>query len=452
MRNKAILPLLFFGVGITSLNAQEAAGTQNSTSFTLQQAIDYSLKNSPNYLNAEYDVQSAAYRRKELLGVGLPQVNGSVDVKDYIAIPTSLLPAEFFGGPAGTFIPVKFGTKYNATAGLSASQLVFSSDYIVGLKAAKELVNLAKINVYRNKTELASSVSKAYYNVLVNRERIKLLEANIVRLKKAFDDTKAFNQQGFVELIDVERLEVQYNNLITEKDKTSRLIGLSENLLKFQMGYKIGDPLILSDSLIVNETDQATLGNGKTDLSNRADFQLLQVQQKLYHIDVKRQRLGYLPTVGLYGSYQYNAQRQKFDFLDPNQKWFKVALIGGTVNFSFFDGLQRHNRIQQAKIAILKGENSIKNLEMAAELETTISEISYSNAYSSLQTQKKNMELAQHVFDVAQKKYEQGIGSNLEVTTAQTSLKEAQTNYYNSVYDMLVAKIDYQKAIGTLIK
>jgi outer membrane protein len=450
MRKKAILPLLFIGVGITSVNAQNA-GTENSTSFSLQQAIDYSIKNSPNYLNAEYDVASANYRRKELLGVGLPQVNGSVDLKDYLEIPTSLLPAEFFGGASGSFIPVKFGTKYNATAGLSASQLVFSSDYIVGLKAAKELINLAKINVYRSKTELASSVSKAYYNVLVNRERVKLLDANMERLKKAFDDTKAFNQQGLVELIDVERLEVQYNNLITEKEKTVRLIGLSENILKFQMGYKISQPLTLTDSLAVNATE-GTLGNGKIDLSNRPDFQLLQLQQKLYHIDVRRQRLGYLPTLGLYGSYQYNAQRQKFDFFDQNQKWFKVAVIGGTLNFSLFDGLQRHNRIQQAKIAILKGENQIKNLELAAELETKVAEISYENAFVSLQTQKRNMDLAQHVFDVAQRKYEQGVGSNLEVTTAQSSLKEAQTNYYNSVYDMLVAKIDYQKAIGTLIK
>jgi len=451
MRHKAILPLLFFGVGITSLNAQEA-GTQNATSFSLQQAIDYSLKNSPNYLNAQYDVESADYRRKELLGVGLPQINGSVDFKDYLDIPTSLLPAQIFGGPAGSFIPVKFGTKYNSTAGLSASQLVFSSDYIVGLSAAKELINLARINVYRNKADLASAVSKAYYNVLVNKERIKLLDANIARLKKIFDDTKASNQQGFVELIDVERLEVQYNNLITEKEKTTRLISLSENLLKFQMGYKIHDAVTLSDSLLVKTDDAGVIGNGKTDLTNRPDYQLLQLQQKLYHIDIKRQRLGYLPTLGIYGSYQYNAQRQKFDFTDQSQKWFKISLIGATLNFSLFDGLQRRNRIQQARITVLKGENSIRNLELAAELETSMAEISYANAYASLQTQKKNMELAQHVFDVSQKKYTQGVGSNLEITTAETSLKEAQTNFYNSVYDMLVARIDYQKAIGTLIK
>jgi outer membrane protein TolC len=442
--------LIIVSMAITGIKAN--AQQTSSNNFSLQQAIDYSLKNSPNYLNADLDLKNAEYKRNEIAGLGLPQINGSVDLKDYLAIPTSLLPGQIFGAPAGTFIPVKFGTKYNATAGLSASQLIFSSDYIVGLKAAKEFINLSKINVQRSKVDLASAVSKAYYNVLVNRERIKLLDINIVRLQKLYNDTKALNQQGFVEQIDVERLEVQLNNLKTEKEKTDRLIGLSENLLKFQMGYKIGDAISLSDSLSFNNKEVSTLSAGKIDVTKRADYQLLQSQQSLYKIDVKRQRMGYLPSLAAYGSLQYNAQRQKFDFFDGSQSWFNIALIGGTLNFNLFDGFQRNSRIQQAKIAVLKGENNLKNIEMAAEMEANVADISYTNAYASLQTQKRNMELAQHVFDVAQKKFTEGVGSNLEITTAESSLKEAQTNYYNSIYDMLVAEIDYKKATGTLIK
>ncbi len=443
-----------YAIGFSMTFALLTAKGQNagSSNYSLKQAIDYAFKNSPNYLNAELEIQNSKYRKREVLGVGLPQINSSVDLKDYIDIPTSLLPGQFFGAPAGTFIPVKFGTKYNATAGFSASQLIFSSDYIVGVKAAKELINLSTINVNRSKTELVSSVSKAYYNVVVNKERIKLLDANIVKLKKIFDDTKAFNQEGFVEQIDLERLEVQYNNLVVEKEKTDRLIGLSENLLKFQMGCKIAEPIVLTDSLTFENNDVASLLSGKMDISKRADYQLLQSQQRLYQLDLKRQRLGYLPTMAAYGSYQFNAQRQKFDFTDGSQSWFKISLIGGTVNLNIFDGLQRHNRIQQAKIAVQKGENNLKNIELAAEIEASISEVTYTNAYASLQTQKRNMTLAQHVFDVSQKKYEQGVGSNLEITNAQTALKEAQTNYYNAVYDMIVSKIDFQKATGTLVK
>lgn len=445
---KKITFLLTLAVVAFEANAQQAS----SNNFSLQQAIDYSLKNSPNYLNADLDLKNAEYKRKEITGLGLPQINGSIDLKDYLAIPTSLLPGQFFGAPAGTYIPVKFGTKYNATAGFDASQLLFSSDYIVGLKAAKEFINLSKINVQRSKVDLASAVSKAYYNVLVNRERIKLLDINIVRLQKLYNDTKALNQQGFVEQIDVERLEVQLNNLKTEKEKTDRLIGLSENLLKFQMGYKITDAISLTDSLSFNNKEVSTLNAGKIDVTKRSDYQLLQSQQSLNKLDVKRQKMGYLPTLAAYGAFQYNAQRQEFDFFDGKKDWFNVALIGAKLNISVFDGLQRNYRVQQAKIAVLKGENTLKNVEMAAELEANVADISYTNAYASLQTQKRNMELAQHVFDVAQKKFTEGVGSNLEITTAESSLKEAQTNYYNSIYDMLVAEIDYKKATGTLIK
>ncbi|MBA3681032.1 MAG: TolC family protein [Bacteroidetes bacterium] len=444
--------LLLAVIMCSAAQAQEA----NSGNFSLQQSIEYAMKNSPNYLNAELDLKNADYKRKEIIGLGLPQVNGSIDLKDYIDIPTSLLPGQIFGGPEGSFIPVKFGTKYNATAGLSASQLLFSSDYIFGLKAQKEFMNLSKINVTRSKADLVSQVTKAYYTVLISRERIKSLESNITKLKKTFDDTKAANQQGIIELIDVERLEVQYNNLLTEKEKTDRLIGLSEIALKFQMGYKIEDKIVLTDSLIVDNNFQELNAN-KPDISQRPDYQLALSQKNLSDLDVKAKKYIFLPTLSAYGSYQYNAQRSEFSFFetnsnDPTKKWFKVSLIGATLNLGIFTGWQRMNRLEQAKITSLKNQNSIKMLEMAAQLEASTASINYTNAYSGFVRQKKNVELAEHVADVARKKYSSGVGSNIEVVTAETALTEAQTNYYSSIFDIIVAKTDYLKATGTLVK
>lgn len=434
------------------LTANSLLLAQQKSNFTLQESIDFAIKNSPNHLNAELDVQTAKYKKNEITGIGLPQITGSIDIKDYIEIPTSLLPGEFFGAPAGSFIPVKFGTKYNSTAGINASQLIFSSDYIFGLSAAKQYMELSRINVTRSKADVAAQVSKAYYNVVINKERIKLLDINIVRLKKIFDDTKALNAQGFVEKIDVERLEVQYNNLVTEQQKISRLIGLSENLLKFQMGYALNEAIVLSDTILVSDKDESILSKNKIDYSKRPDYQLMNKQQSLLDIDVKRLKWGYMPTLVAYGAYQFNAQRQEFDFLDTDKKWFKIALIGATLNLNIFDGFQRHYKIQQAKVASLKNQNTIKTIELAAELEISMASISYENAFANVENQKKNKELADHIYDVAQKKYQQGIGSNIELLNAETTLKEAQTNYYNAVYDALVAKIDYLKATGNLVK
>lgn len=436
-----------------------AQDSQQGNSFSLQQAIDYALKNSPSQLNAELDLQSAAYRKSEITGIGLPQINASFDLKDYLRLPVQVVDQHAFSPlvPEGTYTTLTFGVKYNSTAGINVSQLIFSSDYIFGLKASSEFMNLSRMGVVRSKAEVVAAVSKAYYNVVINRERVALLDANIARLDKTLKDTKAFNGQGFVENIDVERLEVAMNNLQNEKVKIEKLIGLSESLLKFQMGYKINDPITLTDKINMDAQDAQPLGLSKIDITQRPDYKMLQGQQNLLDIDVKRLKYGYLPTLAAYGAFQMitnrpNANIFESDDTNPVKKWYRVGLIGVTLNLKVFDGLQGHYKIQQAKITALKNQNTLRNLELGAELEATSASISYDNAIVSVQTQKRNMELAQHVYDVTQKKYMSGVGSNLEVVTAETSLKEAQTNYLNAVYDMLVAKIDYQKATGTLVK
>lgn len=453
MKQKSIL-ILLIAILYNSVNAQ-----QQGNSFSLQQAIDYAYKNSPNYLNAEQDLKYAVYKKNEVLGVGLPQVSASVDFKDYITLPTSLFPLSAFSplAPKDAYQAVKFGLQYSATAGINASQLLFSADYLFGVKAAKEYVNLSKINIQRSKSELVSQVSKAYYGVLVNRERMQLLDANIEKLGKSLSEVQAFNKQGFVELIDVERLEVAYNNLQVEKDKVSQLLIVGENLLKFQMGYKISDAIILSDSLNVGTDTKQEMSISNINVSNRTDFQLLNAQQELYNVDVRRLKWGYLPTLVAYGAFQYNTQRPNANIFETDnssviKKWYPMNLVGITLNLNLFDGMQRHYKIQQAKITSLKNQNNLKNLELGAQLEASVAGISYNNALKSLNANKRNMDLAQHVYDVAQKKYAQGVGTNLEIINAQTSLREAETNYYNSLYDMLIYKTDYLKATGNLVK
>lgn len=442
---------------LTAAKGKTQEALQNS--FSLQQAIDYALKNSPSQQNAQLDLQSAEYRKQEITGMGLPQVNGSFDVKDYLKLPVSVIDARAFNPmlTEPTYTTITFGVKYNATAGVSVSQLLFSSDYIFGLKASSEFMNLSRMNLNRNKAEVIAAVSKAYYNVLINQERIKLLESNITRIEKTFNDTKAFNQQGFAEKIDVERLEVAFNNLVSEKTKVLKLIGLTESLLKFQMGYKISEPITLTDKINTDEIDGNSLSGANIDITRRPDYKILQAQQTLLNLDVKRLQWGYLPTLAGYGAFQLITNRPTANIFETDEnsaikRWYRVGLIGLTLNMNLFDGMQRHYKIQQAKMTALKNTNTLRNLELAAELEATVASISYDNAVTSVSVQKKNLELAQHVYDVSQKKYLSGVGSNLEVVTAETSLKEAQTNYLNALYDMVVAKIDYLKATGGLTK
>ena len=121
-----------------------------------------------------------------------------------------------------------------AIGGVSASQLVFNSDYIVGVKAAKELRILSEKNLARNKTETIVTITKAYYTALISKERLKTLDANIIRIKKMYDGAKVMNKNGIVEKIDVDRVELTYNNLTTEREKVGRLVGVAETLISLK--------------------------------------------------------------------------------------------------------------------------------------------------------------------------------------------------------------------------
>ncbi len=420
--------------------------------FTLQAAIDYALKHNMTYLNVENDAKLNDYKRKEITGQGMPQINGAADLRDNVVLPTSLLPGQFFGAPAGTYVPVKFGVQYNVTASASVNQLIFNSDYFVALQASKELVNLSQKNILRSKVETAQNVSKAYYGVLINKERIKILDINIDRVKTLKDNATALNQNGFAEKIDVDRLEVNYNNLVTDKEKTLRLVEISELMLKFQMGYELRASIELTDNLskIENGEDAQNLSSDKIDPSNRPEYMVLQAQQHLNELDLKRYRMSYLPSLSGYGLMAEQFQKSNLDF--NKNSWFPFAYIGATLNVPIFDGLQKNWRVQQAKVNLLKTQNSFTQLKQSIDLEVQSATVNYKNALVSLQTQKKNIALARNVYEVTKKKYEQGIGSSLDMNTTENDLHTSETNYFNSLYDLIIAKIDYQKATGTLIK
>ncbi|MDQ3072930.1 MAG: TolC family protein, partial [Bacteroidota bacterium] len=244
----------------------QTATTGASYSFTLKQAIDYAIANHPLVQNAHLDEKLSVQQVHEIRGIGLPQVNGTVEFQDFLVRPTSILPnfGTFFiplvaplyeaeglqvpsAGPDK--IGIQFGTQYNMSAGVTVSQLIFDGSFIIGLRAAQTYTELAKLNTQRTQIEAAQAVSKAYYGVLVNRERIILLELNLDRLKKLHGETKALYENGFVEKIDVDRLTVLLNNLEVEYKKVQTLVDLSLYMLKFQIGLPRDAAVELSDSV-----------------------------------------------------------------------------------------------------------------------------------------------------------------------------------------------------------
>lgn len=443
--------VLFFFLTVSYFSLAQSERDTGKYSFSLQQAIDFAMKNRSEVLNANLDEQIAKQKVKETVGIGFPQINANSSVNDFLEIPTTVIPAQAFNpmAPSDEFLAVQFGIQYSASAGLDISQLIFSSDYVIGLKATKTFLELTRKATQRTKVETSVSVTKAYYSVLLSEERMKLIEANVSRLKKLLDDTKVLNDNGIVEKIDLDRVTVAYNNLLTEKEKIQKLMNLGNSLLKFQMGMDQMATLFLTDKLADIKYFHE-ISADKFDYGKRVEYSLMQTQKTVAQLRLKQNKMHYLPTAALFGSASANAYRNKFDFFDTKKGWYPTLLIGARINVGIFDGLQNHYRIQQSKLELLKSENNLKMIQQGIDLEISSAKTNLLNASASLETQKKNIELAEGIYKSAKIKYEQGVGSNLEVLNAETGLKEAQTNYFSALYDALISKVDYDKANGNI--
>jgi outer membrane protein TolC len=426
--------------------------TFSQQNYSLREAVDYTVKNHITIKNAQIDIYNAEARVNEIKGIGLPQLNGNIGYTNNLIIQKVFIPAKTFDPKAaeGDVIAAEFGVANSGQAAIGLSQLLFDGSYTLGLKAADVYKELSKKALVQTKLQAVENVTKAYYSILVNEERMKLLTLNIGRLDSLLRDTKALNKQGFVEKIDVQRLEVQKNNLKIETQNVERLQELSYYLLKFQMGKKSSESIVLTDKLEdVNIGELSSENESNIKYSDRIEYSILQTQNRLAELDLKNQKAAVLPRVILTGNYNYSTGRPKFFDL-VSKPWVNAASLGFAIQIPIFDGFQRKYKIIQSQNSLQKVKQSFELLENSIDLQVKQGQITLKNAYETLQEQKANMELAKEIVRVTKIKYKQGVGSNLEVINAEISSKEAQTNYFATFYNALIAKVDLDKALGKL--
>lgn len=449
----------------------------DTTEFTLQQCIEYARKNSVSLKNALVDEQIAKARVKETRGIGLPQIDGTVQLVHNPRL------ARFYAvySPEGFLIPNPppagtnpgdvlagenfFQLKNSGDASITVSQIIFNGSYIVGLQAANAYKDLSVKATEQTQEQLVENVTKAYYAVLINNERMKLFESNITRVDSLLKTTQALHQNGFAESIDVDRTKVAFNNLLTERDKFANFYELSVALLKFQMNYPMDKSIRIStlDLETVTIPTSADSVRENWSYSNRADYRVLEAQQKLQILDTRNKYAASLPSLVAFANWGYSTQSNSIKGIFKTEtnltenhpafgpdKWYQYSRVGLSLNVPIFSGLQRNYRLQQSKLNMLKIENSFTQLKSGIDLQIEQASVSYKNALKTLETQRSNIELASNVARVTKIKYTEGVGSSLEVTDAESSLREAQINYYNSLLDALIASVDLDKALGKL--
>lgn len=435
--------------------------------FTLDKCIDYAFKNQAIVKNAVLDQQISKYKVNETRGYGLPQINFEANTMYNLQLQPMFMTNEIANGflnppgtplPAGVdpngtrAIPNLFQLKGMNTTTLNASQILFDASYLLGLKASKTYSELATKSLTQSKIETTDKITKGFYLVLINEQRIKLLDANIARLDTSLKQLREVNKSGLAESLEVNRLEVTSNNLKTDRLNVQNQLILTYALLKYQMSYPDAEQLKLQGTLDELVTRLNTVSNPSItdfDYSSRIEYSLLGTKKRLKELEYKNAKALSYPKLIAYGTAGLVNSQNDYGNL-YSTPYYGYGFIGAKLTVPVFTGLNHYYQQQGAKLQVQKVQNDMEMLEDGIDLQVQQTKIILNNNLETIKSQKRNLELAEQVIKQTKIKYDEGVGTNLEVVDAENSFKEAQTNYYDAVYNALVSLIDYQKATGTL--
>ncbi|RFS23886.1 TolC family protein [Chitinophaga silvatica] len=443
----------FLLVGALLVLAVNTSAQQQPTpgpiSLTAQEAVEYALANQSAVKTAKLDELIQLAKNKEISGLALPGINGSGSYQYNPITQKQMFNMRNFGMPKDSFTVVSFQLPHNLVGEVRLTQTLFDPSVLVALQARKTLEDLVAKNVTRTEIDVKANVYKAYYNVLSANKALTILSENITSLERILTETKEIYKNGLAEKLDVDRLIVQYTNLQTEQTKLRNLIELGVAALKYQMGMPLKQQLTLKDTLSTARIVADVLDMDKFDYSQRIEYQLLQTQKQANEYDLKRYKLKGLPSLQLFASTGALRASDKFDYLQ-SQMWYGYVNTGLNLSVPIFTGFQRKHQVDQAFLAVKKSEVAIEDLKQGIDVEREQSASTFRNNVLTLEAQEKNMQLAQDVYHTTQIKYREGVGSSLEMTTAENDLLLAQNNYFTALFNAIVAKVDLLKAYGKL--
>lgn len=435
--------MLMLSVG---LRAQPAT-TSAKRAFTLKEAMDYAVTNSYTAKNSAIDLEKAKRQMNELIGIGAPQISGSVSYNYNIKPPVAFFPAAFFGGPPGEFQAITISPKQNSTLGLSLNQLLLDGTYFIGLQAAKKYKEISVDVNQKDLMGIKADVATSYYAILVIDENRKILAESINKLNDTYKQTESIFKEGLIEENDLDQLKLIISTLKTTATSLDRQGELAKKLLKFQLGIDLSEEVTLTDDLAKALADTPTDSPLTTSFKpeSNIDYQILRKQNVLADLNYKRIIASYTPSLSGFVSYQWQNFSNSNRIFADQSKYYGISVAGINLRVPIFDGLSTVQRIKSAKLDYKKTEIGLKQMEEGLKLQADQANITYANALDQFKLKKENLDLAKKVKDKALIKYKEGVGSSLEVTTTENQYLQIQADYISSLLNLFNAKIAINK-------
>ncbi|MEA2043207.1 MAG: TolC family protein [Bacteroidota bacterium] len=459
------IPILALTLCINIVSAQEEP-KDTTTEYSLQEIQNYAVKHNYEVQNTQLDIEVAKKQKWETTAIGLPRIEGSAEYQNFPEIPTQLMPnfitPAVYGVNTGLFglipiapmpedekMPVQFGSKHNTTWGVTASQLLFSGEYIVGLKASKIYLELSKTAHKRKKEEVKETVSKTYYLILITEESISLMDSVYRGLEQLRHETEQLVEAGFAEQTDARQIELNVKNTENSLNSMRQQREILYRMLKFQSGLEENTPIQLSSGLpeIISEMDSANVLMADFDLYQTTDYRMLQVQQELSQLELMREKSLVLPQLSAYFSYSEQAMQEELDLFSEDTEWYPTSVWGIKLTIPIFASGQRWAKIKQKQYKFEKTVNIKSQNSRALQLDFAQTRSNYTATSENLENIEANKKLALQIYENTKVKYKEGTASGLELTQAQNQYFISLTNYYSTLGDLIDIHIKLKRLL-----
>ena len=437
---KQIVFILSLMTILNSLKAQQK--------LTLLQAQDFAIKNANSVTQSRYDEELAKIQVDQVLAIGLPQLNGSVQFQNFLNLPTSIIPGAIFGAP-GQDVKVQFGVPYQMTAGLTGSQLIFDGSWFVGIQASKEFMQLAAIKTKKSEFEIKHQVAQSYFLAVIAKETIQLYEEGKKLIAQSLQETKSLYKEGFVEEQSIDQLQLALNEwesriIIAQANAT-----LTLDLLKFNMGMPLNNEIDLQDNSGTLTADASTaLLEAKFIAESNYDVQIINKAMSLQGLNIKSKKAALLPNLAGFYNLQTQALRREFDFADTKKQWFPIQLWGVQMNVPILSGGGKYKSIKRAEVELAQLNANSNMAKQGAQLAYKNAQTAYLTALKSVENAKASLELSNKIFAKTNLKFKEGIGTSFELTQVNNQVLQAQGGYVQALLQMLNAKDQLQKALN----
>jgi outer membrane protein TolC len=421
---------------------------QSTYELSLLEAQQFAYEKNYDLINSERNVEIARKQVKEYMSYGFPQVNARVSFNDYIALPTFIVPAGSFG-PESPEQEVQFGTKYNAFAEISANQLILDGKYFLGVQASRKLLDKTSMEHLRNQLNIKEEVAKAYYTVLVTRENNSILDTTLKEVVRLVEETRILYESGFAEETDVDQLEIIQADLEATSIYSANQMEIAYNFLKYLLGLQLEDSVVLTENFtqMIREVDHYALMNENFDFNNNIDFKIMQAQEQLAVSRLKVERSEYYPNISAFFSYQTQAQRNTFNLLDSDGKWYPTALWGLELAIPILSSGYRSAKVQSAKINLEQVKTANAQLKTGLMLRVQTARSEFNNAYMLKNNKQKSMESSEKIYIKTAIKYKEGLSTSLELLQAHNQFLTNESDYMLSILALMEAKLALEKLL-----